>query len=262
MNILFRASWAPLLMLAVLPLHAAVQSKTIEYKDGDTLLKGQLYWDDRYEDKRPGVLVVHEWWGLNAYSKLRARMLAETGYVAFALDMYGDHRVTEHANEAKGWMEQVTANLPAWQQRARQGLEQLKAQPQVDPERIAAIGYCFGGATVMQMAYAGIDLKGVVSFHGPLPPATPEQQQHIKARILVEHGDADSFVPPERLVAFKEALNAAGADWEMDIYGGARHSFTVPEAERKGIDNLKYDAEADHRSWQRLLGFLDELFTS
>jgi dienelactone hydrolase len=159
-------------------------------------------------------------------------------------------------------MEQVTANLPAWQQRARQGLEQLKAQPQVDPERIAAIGYCFGGATVMQMAYAGIDLKGVVSFHGPLPPATPEQQQHIKARILVEHGDADSFVPPERLVAFKEALNAAGADWEMDIYGGARHSFTVPEAERKGIDNLKYDAEADHRSWQRLLGFLDELFTS
>jgi len=261
MNTLLRPCWALLLMLATLPLQAAVQSKTLEYKDGDTLLRGRLYWDDRYEDQRPGVLVVHEWWGLNAYAKLRARMLAEAGYVAFAPDMYGDNRVTEHAHEAKGWMEQITAHLSAWQQRARLGLEQLKTQPQVDPERIAAIGYCFGGATVLQMAYAGMDLKGVMSFHGPLPPATPEQQKHIKARILVAHGDADSFVPAERLAAFKEALNAAGADWEMDIYGGARHSFSVPEADRKGIDNLKYDAEADHRSWQRLLGFLDELFS-
>lgn len=257
---LFQPYWILLPMLLVLPVQAAVQNKTIEYRDGDTLLRGQLYWDDRYETQRPGILVVHEWWGLNAYAKLRARMLAETGYVAFAPDMYGDHRVTEHAHEAKSWMEQITANLPAWQQRARLGLEQLKAQPQVDAERIAAIGYCFGGGTVMQMAYAGMDLKGVVSFHGPLPPATPEQQQHIKGRILVAHGDADNFVPAERLTAFKEALNAAGVNWEMDIYGGARHSFTVPDAERKGMDNLKYDAIADHRSWQRLLGFLDELF--
>jgi dienelactone hydrolase len=193
---------------------------------------------------------------------MRARMLAESGYVAFAPDMYGDDKVTEHANEAKAWMEQITSNLDAWQQRAKLGLEQLKEQDQVDASRIAAIGYCFGGATVMQMAYAGMDVKGVASFHGSLPPATAEQHKNIKAKILVAHGAADSFVPAERVDAFIQALDAAGANWEMDIYGGARHSFTVPDAERKGIDNLKYDPQADRRSWQRLIGFLGELFRS
>ena len=249
-----------LLAIFALPAGAEVQDKKIEYKDGDTVLHGYLYWDDQYEKKRPGVLVVHEWWGLNAYARMRARMLAEAGYVAFAPDMYGDHRVTEHADEAKGWMQQITANLESWQQRAKAGLEQLRQLPQVDPERLAAMGYCFGGATVMQMAYAGMDLRGVASFHGSLPPATAAQQQNIKARILAAHGDADSFVPPERIEAFKKALDQAGADWEMDIYGGARHSFTVPDVERKGMDNLKYDARADRRSWTRLLAFFDEIF--
>jgi len=251
----------PLLMLLLaLPARAEVQNKIIEYRDGDTLLRGHLYWDDRSEKQRPGVLVLHEWWGLNAYARMRARMLAEAGYVAFATDMYGDQRVTEHADEAKGWMQQITANIDAWQQRARLGLDQLKQVPQADPERLAAMGYCFGGTTALQMAYAGMELKGVASFHGLLPPATPEQQPNIKARILVAHGDADSFVPPERIEAFKQALNQAGADWEMDIYGGARHSFTVPDAERKGIDNLKYDVSADRRSWGRVLAFFDEIF--
>jgi dienelactone hydrolase len=247
------------LALATAPAGGQIQDTTVEYRDGDAVLRGHLYWDDRYEGRRPGVLVVHEWWGLNSYARMRARMLAEAGYVAFAPDMYGDDKVTEHPNEAKAWMEQITSNLEAWQQRARAGLEQLKQQPQVDPERLAAIGYCFGGATVLQMAYAGMEVEGVASFHGSLPPAT-EQQGNIKASILVAHGDADSFVPPERVDAFKAGLRAAGADWEMDIYGGARHSFTVPDAERKGIDNLKYDPKADRRSWQRLIGFLDELF--
>jgi len=261
MTIIFRL-WLPLLLaLTVFPVAADVQDKQIEYRDGETILRGHLYWDDRFEQKqRPGVLVVHEWWGLNAYARMRARMLAEAGYVAFAPDMYGDNRVTEHAAEAKGWMQQITANQAAWQQRARLGLEQLQQLPQVDPQRLAAVGYCFGGATVMQMAYAGMELRGVASFHGSLPPATPEQQPNIKASILVAHGDADKMVPPERIEAFKTALNAAGADWEMDIYGGARHSFTVPDAERKGIDNLKYDPRADHRSWSRLLDFLTEIF--
>jgi dienelactone hydrolase len=258
MSILWRIL-TPVLLLFALPAGAEVQDRTVEYRDGDTRLRGYLYWDDRYEKKRPGVLVVHEWWGLNAYARMRARMLAEAGYVAFAPDMYGDNRVTEHADQAKGWMQQITANQAAWQQRARLGLEQLKGAEQVNPERLAAIGYCFGGSTVMQMAYAGMDVKGVASFHGSLPPADEAQQKNIRAHILVAHGDADSFVPAERITAFKAALNAAGADWEMDIYGGARHAFTVPDAERKGIDNLKYDPRADRRSWQRLLGFLDEV---
>ncbi len=248
------------LFMAALPAQAAVHSKAIEYQDGETTLKGYLYWDDRFEKARPGVLVVHEWWGLNSYARMRARMLAESGYVAFAPDMYGDDKITEHAKEAKAWMQQITANTEAWQKRAQLGLEQLKAQSQVDGENLAAIGYCFGGATVMQMAYAGMDVKGVASFHGSLPAATEEQQKNIKAKILVAHGEDDSFVPAEKIDAFKTALKQAGADWEMNIYGGARHSFTVPDAERKGIDNLKYDPKADQRSWARLQGFLIEVF--
>jgi len=247
-------------LAAAFPVLAAVQSKTIEYKDGDTNLRGYLYWDDRYENTRPGVLVLHEWWGLNAYARKRARMLAEAGYDAFAPDLYGGGQVTEHAEEAKGWMQQITANMDAWQQRAKTGLEQLKALEQVDGENLAAIGYCFGGATAMQMAYAGMDVKGVVSFHGSLPAPTEEQQKNIKASILAAHGDADQFVPPERIEAFKKALNQAGADWEFVVYGGARHSFTVPDAESKGIENLKYDPKADRRSWAKLMSFLDELF--
>jgi dienelactone hydrolase len=247
-------------LTAALPAEAAVQSQAIDYKDGDTNLRGYLYWDDRYEKKRPGILVLHEWWGLNAYARLRARMLAEAGYVAFAPDLYGDARVTEHASEAKAWKEQISANIEAWQQRARLGLDQLKARQQVDGDKLAAIGYCFGGETAIQMAYAGMEVKGVASFHGSLPPATAEQQKNIRASVLVAHGDADQFVPPERVEAFKQALNEAGADWEMAIYGGARHSFTVPEAERKGIENLKYDPKADRRSWALLMSFLDELF--
>ena len=249
-----------LLLACALPASGEVQNKSIKYKDGDTPLQGYLYWDDRFEGKRPGVLVVHEWWGLNAYARMRARMLAEAGYVAFAPDMYGDGKVTEHPNQAKEWMQQITENQQAWQQRAKAGLEQLASLTQVDPKRLTTIKYCFGGATVMQMAYAGLDVKGVASFHGSLPAATEEQQKNIRASILVAHGDADSFVPQERIVAFRQALNQAGADWEMDIYGGARHSFTVPDAERKGIDNLKYDPKADRRSWSRLMGFLNEVF--
>ncbi len=249
-----------LLVVIALPAAAQVQNKKITYQDGDTELTGYLYWGDRHEGPRPGVMVVHEWWGLNAYARLRARMLAEAGYAAFTPDMYGGEKITEHAGEAKGWMQQITANVEAWQQRAKAGLEQFKAQPQVDPEKIAAIGYCFGGATVMQMAYAGMDVKGVASFHGSLPPAADAQLPNIKASILVAHGDADAFVPAERIAEFKAALTKAGADWEMDVYGGARHSFTVPDADRKGIDNLKYDPQADRRSWARLLGFLGELF--
>ena len=260
MHKIIRLALLLLILAAALPVVADVQSKAIEYQDGDTTLRGYLYWDDRYEKKRPGVLVLHEWWGLNAYARMRARILAEAGYVAFAPDLYGDGKMTEHAGEAKAWMQQISANIEQWQQRAKLGLDQLKAQEQVSGDELAAVGYCFGGATAMQMAYAGMELKGVASFHGSLPAATAEQQPNIKASILALHGDADQFVPQEKIDAFKKSLNEAGADWEMVVYGGARHSFTVPDAERKGIDNLKYDPKADRRSWAKLMSFLDELF--
>jgi dienelactone hydrolase len=250
------------LLLLIFPLttHSAIKSETVEYKDGDTLLKGYLVFDGALQGKRPGAILVHEWWGLNDYAKQRAEMLAELGYVAFAVDMYGDQKVTEHAEEAKAWMTKIQENVDTWQRRALLGLDILKQHELVDPDYTAAIGYCFGGATVMQMAYAGADLKGVVSFHGSLPPATESQQKNIKAKVLAAHGAADGFVPQERISAFTRALDAAGADWQMVIYGGARHAFTNPGAGDYGIDGLKYDEKADSRSWALMQSFFDEIF--
>ena len=239
---------------------AVMHQEAISYKDGDVALTGYLYWDDAFTGQRPGVLVAHEWWGLNDYAKLRAEMLAETGYVAFAADMYGDAKITRHADEAKGWMAQIASNVELWQRRANLALEQLRSHPQVDAQKLAAIGYCFGGATVMQMAYSGVDLEGVVSFHGSLPPATPEQAAEVKGRVLIAHGDADGFVPPDRIKAFLKALSDAGVDWEMDIYAGAQHGFTNPYADGYGMDGLAYQEQADRRSWMRMLAFLEELF--
>jgi len=237
---------------------AEIKTETIEYQDGDEMLKGYLVYDDAIEGKRPGVLVVHEWWGLNEYAKQRAEMIAELGYIAFAPDMYGDAKVTDHAPDANAWMEQIAGNVDAWRTRALAGLDVLKQQEQVDTDKLAAIGYCFGGATVMQLAYAGADLDGVVSFHGSLPPA-PDGAS-VKPAVLAAHGYADGFVPKERVAAFKESLEQAGADWQFVVYGGARHAFTNPNAGDYGIDNLQYDADADRRSWALMQGFLTEVF--
>lgn len=236
---------------------AAVKTKTIEYKDGGVTLKGVLAWDDAASGKRPGVLVVHEWWGLNDYAMDRAKQLAAEGYVAFAPDMYGDDKVTDHAKQAGEWMKQITGNIDAWRSRANAGLAVLKSQPQVDGANVAAIGYCFGGATVMQMAYAGSDVKAVVSFHGSLPPAG-EEVTSIKPRVLVAHGRDDGFIPAERIVAFKAGLDRTKADWEMTIYSGTRHGFTNPGAGNYGIDNLAYNETADKRSWAAMLRLFDE----
>jgi len=247
------------LALATSPAQAAVKTKTIEYQEGGITLKGILAWDDAVSAKRPGVLVVHEWWGLNDYAKSRAEKLAAAGYIAFALDMYGDDKVTEHAKQAGEWSNQISANTEAWRARANAGLAVLKAQPQVDAGKIAAIGYCFGGSTVMQMAYAGSDVKAVVSFHGSLPPAG-EDVKSVKPRVLVAHGRDDKFIPAERIVAFQAGLDRVGADWEMTIYSGARHAFTNPDAGKFGIDNLAYNETADRRSWAAMLKLFGEVF--
>jgi dienelactone hydrolase len=248
--------------LLALPLaaQAAIKSEAVEYQDGGTQLKGYLYYDDAISGKRPGVIVVHEWWGLNDYAKHRAEMLAGLGYAAFALDMYGDQKVTTHATDAKGWSTQITANTDAWRRRALAGLDALKADRRVDPQRLAAVGYCFGGSTVMQMAYAGADLDGVVSFHGSLPTPVEGEGKQIKASILAAHGGADAFVPPEKVAAFQSALEAAKADWEFVSYGGAVHAFSNPDAASYGIDNLRYDERADKRSWAAMKAFLEEVF--
>ena len=246
--------------LASLPAPAAVQTKTIEYEHDGQKLIGYLAYDDASDAKRPGILVVHEWWGLNDYTRLRCRMLAELGYVAFAADLYGDGRVTQHAEEAGAWARQIQQNIDTWQARAAAALDILKAQPLADPARIAAVGYCFGGATVCQLAYTGADVKGIVSFHGSLPVPTDAQAKAIKARILVCHGAEDNFIPADRIAQFTNTLNAADADLQFISYANARHAFTNPNADGSVNPGILYNPDADRRSWNHMKLFLDELF--
>ncbi len=241
---------------------AELKTQTVRYRDGDVQLHGYFAWDDAIKGKRPAVMVVHEWWGLNDYARKRAEMLAKLGYLAFAADMYGKGAVTEHADQAGAWSKQITSNIESWQKRALLGLDIMRTHELADGTRTAAIGYCFGGSTVMQMVYAGAALDGVVSFHGSLPVATPEQAKLIRSRVLIAHGSADSFIPHERITQFQSALDRAGVRWQMVTYGGARHGFTNPGADVYGIENVRYNQEADERSWEELQRFLKEIFAN
>ena len=242
------------------PANAEIQVKSVDYRDGSMELTGFLAWDDKIKASRPGVLVIHEWWGLNDYAKQRARQLAEQGYVAFAVDMYGAGKVTRHPDEASAWMKEINKNSQQWVRRANAGLAVLKQQPLVDTQKLAAIGYCFGGATVLQMAYAGLDLDAVVSFHGSLPTPADDQLDNIKASILVAHGNSDPFVPAEKVAALRTALEKAGADWQLLVFGNTRHSFTNPDAASYGIEALAYNQLADQRSWAMMLELFEEKF--
>jgi dienelactone hydrolase len=231
---------------------AAVVTKAVEYEYDGVKLKGFLAYDDAVKEKRPGVLVVHEWWGLNEYAKDRCKALAQLGYVAFAVDMYGDGKTTEHPEDARKMATTVRDNVKVWRGRAEAGLKQLKAQPNVDPDKIAAIGYCFGGSTCLQLAYAGADLKAVATFHAALPKPTEAEAKAIKPKLLICHGDADFFIAPEAVKAFRDALDAAKAKYEFVGYKDVVHSFTVPEADKANIKGMKYDKAADTDSWKRM----------
>jgi dienelactone hydrolase len=241
--------------------HAAVQSKTVTYRHGDLECRGYLAWDDAVSGPRPGVLVVHEWWGLNDYARRRADELAKLGYIAFAADMYGDGKTTSHPDDAGKMASQVRANVEDWRKRALNALAVLESQPQCDGSKLAAIGYCFGGSTSLQLAYSGADIKAVVTFHAALPAATPSEAKQIKAGILVCHGADDSFIPPAAIQAFKQTLDQAQVKYTFIAYPGARHSFTVPEADKVGNPGMKYDRAADEDSWKKMREFLQKQFS-
>lgn len=246
--------------LLAFPVGAELQRENIHYQNQDTELEGYLVRDDQYKGKRPGILMVHEWWGLNKFVRSRADQLATEGYVVFAADMYGKGRVTRHPDQASTWMKEVLANSTQWVDRANSALSILKAQSSVDEQQTAAIGYCFGGATVMKMAYSGSDVDLVASFHGSLPVATGQELDNIRTRILVAHGNADPFVSLEQVDAFRQALEKSGADWTMMEFGGVKHSFTNPDAADYGIEALAYDRQADAQSWEMLLWQLNDVF--
>jgi len=242
---------------------AAVQTKEIEYEADGAKLKGVLAYDDAAKAKQPGVLVFHEWWGLNDYAKMRAKQLAELGYVAFAADMYGSGKVTEHPEDARKMSTEVRMNQAAWLGRAQAALKTLQAQEQVDPDRIAAIGYCFGGSTALQLAYVGAPLKAVATFHAALPVPTPEQAKTIKPRILICHGADDPFIPQETIDKFKAALDSAKVNYQFTSYPGVVHSFTVQGADKVGMKGMAYNKAADEQSWAAMQGlFRDTLKVS
>ena len=254
------------LLMAILAATAAAEIKTevVEYKVGDTRMTGYLAYDDAIKGARPGVLVVHEWWGHNAYARKRAEMLAGMGYTALALDMYGDGKVAEHPDDAKAFMQAVTANMAEAERRFSGARELLAKQSTVDKARIAAIGYCFGGGMVLHMARAGMDLDGVVSFHGSLGTQMPAEAGKLKARIMVFNGAADPFVPPEQVAAFAEEMTKADVSFRLINYAGVKHSFTNPMADEVGkrFDMpLAYNQQADEDSWAQMQVFLQTIFT-
>jgi dienelactone hydrolase len=254
----------PLLVLcAAFHSEAAVVGEPVEYTAGDVTLKGYLAYDDAADGPRPGILVVHEWWGHNEYARRRARMLAEMGYTALAVDMYGDGKVAGHPDDAGKFAGEVKKNMGSARGRFEAALRLLQAHATTDAGRTAAIGYCFGGGVVLQMAREGVDLDAVVSFHGSLSTDQSAAPGAVKARVLVCHGAADAFVPQAEIEAFKAEMAAAGADMKFVAYPGAKHSFTNPEAdtvaEQFGL-NIAYHPEADQQSWQDMQAFLKDVF--
>ncbi len=242
---------------------AEIKGKEMEYTADGTTLRGYIAHNDAMEGKRPGILVVHEWWGLNDYARKRAGMLAELGYTALAVDMYGGGETAAHPENAKKFSAQLRENPEMTRKRFLAGMKALKDHPTVDDEKIAAIGYCFGGGVVLQMARAGVDMDGVVSFHGSIPTDNPPESGEVEARVLVLTGGADPFVTEEQISKFQEQMKAAGADFRVVTYPGAKHSFTNPESDKFGRKfgmPLAYNLDADQQSWKEMKDFFDRIF--
>lgn len=258
MKIIYIALTA-LLIFSAATADAKVVSRTVSYKHEGAELEGYMAYDDSISGKRPGVLVVHEWWGLNDYVRRRANMLAELGYVAFAADMYGKGKVTEDVKQASEWAGQFKGNVGLLRGRVQAGLDVLKKEKLVDPAHLAAIGYCFGGTTVQHLAFTGAELKVIVSFHGELVNPSEEESGLDKAKILIAQGSADGLVKPENVKDYIDAMNKTKIDWRMIIYSGAKHSFTNQDSDRAGLPGVGYDKNADARSWADMKAFFKEV---
>jgi dienelactone hydrolase len=237
----------------------AIKTEVVKYKVGDIECQGFLAYDDQ-GGKRPGVLVAPEWWGLTDYAKHRAVQLAGLGYVAFAMDPYGDGKTTDDPKEAGKLAGALKGNLPELRKRAAAALEVLKGQDKTNPDQLAAIGYCFGGTTVLELARSGADIKGVVGFHAGLATPNPSDAKNIKGKVLICHGADDTFESPAEIAEFQQSMRDAKVDWHMIYYGGAVHAFTNPDADKHGIPGIAYNEKADHRSFQAMQDFFHEIF--
>ena len=249
-----------LALSCTMTMRAAIHTETVEYKQGDTTLEGFVAYDDAIQGKRPGVLVVHQWMGLTDYEKKRAEMLAQLGYVAFCADIYGKGVRPQNAAEAGAQAGKYKSDRQLLRARVNAGLDALRQQPLVDSKHIAAIGYCFGGTTVLELARSGADIAGVVSFHGGLDAPNPDDGKNIKCKVLVCHGADDPFSSPQDITAFENEMRKGGVDWQLIKYGGAVHSFTQPMAGNDNSKGAAYNEKADKRSWEALKQFFAEIF--
>jgi dienelactone hydrolase len=240
---------------------ARLITKTVEYRQGDTPLEGYLAYDDSIKGKRPGVLVIHEWTGLGAYEKKRAEQLAALGYVAFAADIYGKGvRPATPELAGKEAAKYRGTDRSLIRARAAAGLNKLAGFPEVDADRLAVIGYCFGGTAALELARSGANLRGTVSFHGGLDTPVPADALKIRGKVLALHGADDTFVPPPQVAAFQQEMRLAKVDWQMIYYGGAVHSFTNPKSGNDPTKGVAYNEKADRRSWEAMKQFFAEIF--
>ncbi len=241
---------------------AAIHTEKVSYKQGNATLVGYLAYDDAVKDKRPGVLVIHEWWGLNDTTKQHTEEIAKLGYVAFAPDIYGDGKTTSDPAEAAKISGIYKSDRGLMRGRANAGLKVLRSQPLVDGKKLAAIGFCFGGTTALELARAGADTKGTVCFHGGLDTPNTADAKNIHGKVLVLTGGDDNYVPIEQIKTFEEEMRNAKVDWQVFAYGGAVHGFTNPSA---GTDNSKgyaYNAKVTQRAWEAMTSFFNEIFSS
>lgn len=248
-----------MLIVWIAPAQAAVRSEPMEYKQGDAALEGYLAYDDTLKAKSPGILIVHEWWGLNDYIKGRADQLARLGYIVFAADIYGKGKRATNATEAGQLARIYWSDRKLLRARANAGLDVLRNHRLTDTGRVAAIGYCFGGTTVLELARSGADISGIVSFHGGLDTPDPNDAKNIKAKVLVLTGADDPNVPPNQVLTFADEMRKGGVDWQLVMYGGAVHSFTNPAAGNDPSKGAAYNEKADRRSWQAMKDFFAEI---
>ena len=234
------------------PLPAEIKTETVEYHDGKAVLEGYLAYDDAIKGRRPGVVVFHEWWGLNDYAKKRARQLAALGYVALAADVYGKGvRATNRVGAGK-LAGKYKADRKLMRSRARAALNVLAAHRLADRKKLAAIGYCFGGTVALELARSGADLRAVVSFHGGLSTPAPRDARRIRAKVLVLHGGDNPHVPAAEVLAFQKEMRKGKVDWQMNVYGGAVHAFTNPASGKDPAKGAAYDERAARRSWSAM----------
>jgi dienelactone hydrolase len=251
---------ATLATACVLAAQGQIHTESIDYKQGDATLEGYLAYDTAIQGKRPGVLIVHQWKGLTDYEKKRAEMLAKLGYNVFAVDIYGKGVRPANTTEAGAEAGKYKNNRPLLRLRAQAGLAVLQKHELTDPKHVAAIGYCFGGTTVIELARSGADVAGVVSFHGGLDSPHPEDGRNIKSKVLVLHGADDPFTSAKDIAAFEDEMRQAKVDWQLIKYGGAVHSFTERDAGTNNLAGAAYNEAADRRSWEDMKLFFGELF--